>query len=49
MELAAFCALNGLGDLISLVYQGSPEDLLWVEAVADRVETELLRARSERR
>ena len=45
VELAAFCAFNGMGALIPMLYTGAPEDIAFVEAVAERVEREIERAK----
>jgi len=41
VELAAFCALNGLGAMVPQLYGGSSEDRVFVELIAERVEQEL--------
>ena len=38
MKLAAFCALNGLGSLVPMLYEGDALDQVWVEAVAEQVD-----------
>ena len=45
MDLAAFCALNSMDSLIPMLYSGAPEDVLFAEAVADRVERALIEAK----
>ena len=47
MELAAFCALNGMDSLLPLIYQGDETDLVWVETVVSRVEQALHERRAQ--